>query len=176
MDEDKKKMLVEHLPYEHNMLNRAFEFLTSDAYAAEREDKFKRNAVVEVFWLHARCLIEFYSGSGASANASDFTTERLYPDIRLTKGKPAAANEGEDFSDLINEQICHLKYERVSIPDEKLGGYDLQRVKDTIDRAMKKFQGMLTTEARVVWVDRTPTMKFSLLARSNPPPRFPARR
>ena len=172
LDEDKKRMLAEHLPYEHEMLDRAFEFLTSDAYAAEREDQFKRNAVVEVFWLHARCLIEFYSGSGASANASDFTTERLYPEFRLKKGEPAVANAGEDFSVLINEQVCHLKYERVSVPDEKLGGYDLHRVKDSIDRARRKFEGMLASEARAMWVDRTPATLSTYGAAVEPSSQF----
>jgi hypothetical protein len=159
LDEAKKKMLAEHLPYEHNMLDGAFEFLTSKAHAEERKVPFKRNAVVEVFWLHARNLIEFYRNSGVSACASHFTSKRLSPEFRLNKGgERAVANAGREFSDLINEQVCHLKYERVSIRDEKLGGYDLQRVKDSIDRAMMKFQDMLTPEARAVWVDRTPTV------------------
>ena len=86
LDEDKKKMLAEHLPYEHDMLDKAFEFLTSEAHAAEREDPFKRNPMVEVFWLHARNLIEFYNSPPRySASASDFTTDRLYPDLRLKK-------------------------------------------------------------------------------------------
>jgi hypothetical protein len=87
----------------------------------------------------------------------DFTTDRLYPDLRLKKGGGLAVeNAGEEFCDLINEQVCHLKYERVSVPDAKLGGYDLPLVKSSIDRAMHKFQGMLTPGARAVWKERNP--------------------
>lgn len=159
MDDAQRNLLREHLPYEHDMLDQAFEFLTSGTHAEERVNWFKRNAAINEFWVHARNLIEFYDKPKVhNASASAFTTEPLCPEFRLRKGGPAITNAGMAFSDLINEQVCHLKYERVSVTDEKLGGYDLQRVKESIDRAMKKFQGMLTPEARAVWVDRIPTL------------------
>jgi hypothetical protein len=72
--------------------------------------------MVEVFWLHARNLIEFYNSPPRyRASAPDFTTGRLYPDLRQKKGGGLAVeNAGEDFCNLINEQICHLKYERAA--------------------------------------------------------------
>ncbi len=155
MEEDQINLLEEHLPYEHDMLDAAYEILTANAHTSAPQDWFSRNAAINEFWLHARNLIEFYCNpSGTSASASDFTTEPLRPEFRFKKNAAAVTNAGEDFSTLINEQICHLKYERVTSPDEKLGGYDLQRVKESIDRALNKFQGLLTDEARRVWKER----------------------
>lgn len=55
-------------------------------------------------------------------------------------------NWGMDLVTLMNEQICHLKYERVSKPDEELRGYDIARVKEAIDQA-RKCRNLPTGEA-----------------------------
>lgn len=155
MDESKANLLREHLHYEHDMLDGAFAAMAREGF--EKEEWFIRNAVICEFWVHARNLIEFYGKTeGASASASDFTTELLRPEFRLKKGAPAVQNAGAEFTTLINEQVCHLKYERVSSPDEKLGGYDVERVKDAIDRALRKFESLLTPEAQKIWRKREP--------------------
>ncbi|MBA5775988.1 hypothetical protein H2509_02570 [Stappia sp. F7233] len=158
MDEMKAKLLKEHLPYEHDMLDAAYAFITSDKRnddAKDREQWFLRNAAIVAFWTHARNLIEFYEKSPhASASASDFTTERLWPEFRLKKGQPAEEKAGEELRTLINEQISHLKYERVKAPHDKLGEYDPYNVKTAIDRARRKFECLLTPEAKAIWKNR----------------------
>ena len=152
METDKTKILEEHLPYEHRMLEHAYAFLTSDSYTAMREDWFLRNAVINAFWMHARNLIEFYrNAKDVSASASDYTKTRLDPEFRLKKGEPADDNRGEELTDLINAQIVHLKNERVTKIDEKLGSYEPLRVITAIERARRKFEGLLTDEAATIW-------------------------
>jgi len=51
----------------------------------------------------------------------------------------------------INEQICHLLYERTSSPSQKLEGYTMLRVKQAIDRAVKSFENKLTPENKSIW-------------------------
>jgi hypothetical protein len=151
MNTDRIDLLREHLLYEHDMLTRAYSWLNSPKNLTGNVDLFVRNMAVEVFWLHARNLIEFYDGTQtAGPKASDFTAGKFQANFQLTKGLPADQNAGERFMTLINEQICHLKYERVSNPQEKLGGYDLQRTKEAIDRAQKKFYSELRPDVRTM--------------------------
>jgi hypothetical protein len=149
MDAKYVALLKEHLPYEHRMLDEAHKVITSPSPAL---DWFAKNAAINVFWLHARNLIEFYrSPKSADASASHFTNVNLLPEFKLKKGQPADAKHGQELVTLINEQICHLKYERVTSPNEKLSGYDYTLAKEAIDRARDKFQSSLTDEARRVW-------------------------
>ena len=49
-------ILREHLPYELDMLEKAFVFLHDPQFAAARQDQFAKNAAIEAFWIHARNL------------------------------------------------------------------------------------------------------------------------
>ena len=56
MDTDHQDMLTEHLKYEFDMLDEAYQFLfdaNSGRYDRLREIKFVVNTVVESFWTHA---------------------------------------------------------------------------------------------------------------------------
>jgi hypothetical protein len=57
----------------------------------------------------------------------------------------------------INAQVSHLTYDRKAIEHEKLGGHQMLRVKQSIDREMKRFQERLKPEYRTIWVPRVPS-------------------
>ena len=59
--------------------------------------------------------------------------------------------------DKINQQISHLQYEREKWPQEKLGEWDMLRVKQRIDSEIKCFEASLLSEYRDVWTTRTPS-------------------
>ena len=151
MDDVKARIIKEHLPYELNMLEAAFTFLHSPTYAdRRRKDDVEKNMVIEVFWLHARNLIEFLAHRKTNDNkgvvsAEDFTTGRFYPHMKM-----------KEMDELINAEITHLTYERKSSPEEKIGGYDMLRVKQTIDREIKRFEQALA-EYKSMWVPRVPS-------------------
>jgi hypothetical protein len=154
MEPRKRKLLDEHLPYELDMLDASFDFVVAqNAILATSDDineKAKRNLAIEAFWIHARNLIDFLKlnrkpneGEEGAASAKDFTDASFRSDLQL----------GE-LPDRINEQICHLKYERESEPGQKLGGYDMLRVKQAIDREIRRFEQHLTAESRAIWRPR----------------------
>ena len=149
-DQKKREMLCEHLPYELEMLDSAYCFLHSEADQAERDKSpRKKNAAIEVFWLHARNLDEFvrYSSGTATAAAADFTSGDTFPYEMETR----------DLVDKMNDQICHLKYGRVAGDhQDKLQFFDRDRAKAAIDRAIKLFEENLTVEAEKLWKKRQP--------------------
>jgi hypothetical protein len=149
MDDQKKEMLCEHLPYELDMLDAAYRFLHSAEDRAEREQsRYKTNSAIEVFWLHARNLDEFvrYNSGTAIAAAEDFTSGWFRHEM-----------ETRDLVEKMNDQICHLKYGRVAGDQlDKLRAHDRDRAKAAIDRAIEKFQKNLTPEAKKLWKVREP--------------------
>lgn len=147
MNPDAAAILKEHLPYELNMLDAAFTFLHSPDHAELRRNEFCKNTAIESFWLHARSLIEFLthppSGGGGHVSARDFTT----------KFQPVTIMQ--EIYDKINLGITHLLYGRKSEQGEKLGGYDMLRVKEHIDREIKRFENCLLPEFKQIWSPRT---------------------
>jgi hypothetical protein len=96
MDQPKQDMLTEHLPYELDMLERAYSFLHDPKFLDARTDSFMRNATIEVFWAHVRNLNEFfrYPAGRDHASAADFTKAQ-FPQEIATK----------ELTDRLNEQI-----------------------------------------------------------------------
>lgn len=152
LDDAHYNMLVEHLPYEIDMLRRSFEFLAangrSDIEAAFPNDpivaQYLHNAAAETFWIHARALLEFFRRKsqmeGRVACAQDFT--KTYIEYDLPFG---------NLEDEINEQICHLQYKRYREVDKKIGGYSMERVNEALDRAIQMFEENLTEDASELW-------------------------
>jgi len=98
-DEDVKKakiVLGDSLPYELAMLEAAARYMEEDSFRQLEVDKsyvdaFIRNATIESFWTHARCLIEFFNRKknnnydASSASASDFTSDKYCPSLDMQK-------------------------------------------------------------------------------------------
>lgn len=146
MEDAKRKILEEHLPYELEMLTKAFAFLHDAEHTVARNDSFLKNSAIEVFWVHARDLILFFkrhrnSAASGEVSAKGFTDDSFFPDL---------SGGVDELCDKINEQICHLKYERKT-SDGKLHGYDMLRVKDAIQREMKNFESHLLPECKSFW-------------------------
>ena len=57
----------------------------------------------------------------------------------------------------INAAVSHLLYERKTATEEKLGGYDMLRVKECIDREIEQFEKGMLKEYRAIWTKRNPT-------------------
>jgi hypothetical protein len=164
MNEIESSILKEHLPYELAMLELSFIFLNSDKLTKLRSIDFYKNASVECFWLHARNLIEFLThppsgGHRGTVSARDFAPS-FEPETIM-----------RDMDRRINAGVSHLVYERKSQPEEKLGGYDMLRVKEHIDREIKLFERALLPEYAEIWVPRAPSnwirTEFSLSSTSS---------
>jgi hypothetical protein len=141
-------VLTKHLPYELKMFEACFLRLHDEKFAPLREDTVVKNALVEAFLLHARNLIEFLSnqgkdkGSFKSAVSPRDLAEGYYYDAKLLP-----------IYDEIDRQVSHLQYGHD--PSEKLDGFTMLRVKQTIDAEIKKFQDHLNRNYRAFWKQRT---------------------
>jgi hypothetical protein len=120
-------MLVEHLPYEIDMLRNSYAFLSSTARLKIREAipenagtvTFLNNTVIEAFWIHARCLLEFFQRvsqtEGRTSCAQDFTRDQPTYDLPF-----------ENLTESINNQICHLNYARFRNSSDKIDGFTMR--------------------------------------------------
>jgi hypothetical protein len=149
MHPNAKAVLEEHLPYELNMLQAAYEFLHKDDYADYRNVAFLKNAAIECFWMHARNLLDFLRqpkntshDAKGSVSAKDFTSKFDYQGI------------GDEMNDEINRAFTHLQYGRKSQPQKKPGTFDMLRVKEHIEREIGKFERALTKDYKEAWTPR----------------------
>jgi hypothetical protein len=148
-------MLVEHLPYEIDMLRISYAFLRSTERLKLRESltekteivTFLSNAAIEAFWIHTSCLLEFFRrvshAEGRTACAQDFTNERQPYDLPF-----------DSLEDSINDQICHLHYKRFRDSSNKIDGFTMQRVKEAIERAIVLFESNLKDDFARIWTAR----------------------
>jgi len=63
----------------------------------------------------------------------------------------------KEMDQRINAQVSHLTYERPSSPEQKLGGYEMLRVKEAIDRGVKLFAHALAPEYEGLWIPPVPS-------------------
>jgi hypothetical protein len=147
MEDRKKQLFDEHLPYELEMFEEAARFLMSDECARldrenNKDDWFRANAAVEAFWTHARTLKEFFTQrknpepvqDAHHASAQDFAPD-YWNDLELNA-----------VIDKINAQVSHLNYGRESAPPGKLS-HEMQFVKAAIDKQVRRFQEKLAAAA-----------------------------
>jgi hypothetical protein len=152
MERAAERLLVEHLPYELDMLQHALKFILSDRFTDNPSNKVLRNFTIVAFWTHARNLDEFIAGernkeiSGKTAAARDFTVDEAPFSTKIDKKK-------------VNRQVSHLYYDR-SEPD-KLVVSDMLNVFDSINSAIKEFEGRLTPDAKAKWKPRRPEIFLS---------------
>jgi hypothetical protein len=152
-------MLVEHLKYEFDVLDAAYDFIHGNGHDLEREDWLRINSAIEAFWLHARNLIEFFERRTTGddkgiASAEDFTKRPVQYDLPPKR---------QGIRLMIDQQVCHLQYNRITDADHKsghaptkIGGTEMWQVKGMIDRALTLFQKELTYEGSELWETRSP--------------------
>ena len=149
MEQEKIDVLEEHLPYELDMLEEAmiaWRSLPKPPDDDNNQDWLKRMNVIEVFWVHARVLQEFFknpSSSGAAV-ADDFTVPETVryevPDVEK-----------------IQNQVAHLNYGRPRGDDNaKLSYWDAHLAKESFDRAVTLFESKLNDDAKRYWRKREP--------------------
>ncbi len=89
MDDARKNILTEHLPYEIDLLEYCMEAWCQSAPAskdAPQSDWAKLMMPINGFWLHARNLIEFFTMSASdsrTAAADHFTTKAITTKCRM---------------------------------------------------------------------------------------------
>jgi hypothetical protein len=152
VDAAAKRLLEEHLPYELDMLEWSFAVLHDVRLEEQRKTQAARNAAVECFWTHARNLYEFMTRKRnrtfqGVASAEDFVDGDFWPDLPFN-----------ELDKKMNVQVSHLQYERTQELDGKLGGYDMVRFRDAINRAVARFESQLQHDARSIWKTRTPVV------------------
>jgi hypothetical protein len=139
-------MLLEHLPYELEMLEWSYAALYDDRLAPFRDHMLISNLANESFWLHARNLLEFFkhprNGSEVGvASASDFVKSKKF-DAQL---------DLQALIDDINVQISHLQYGRPSTVEQKLNSARMEHVRGAINSALRRFEADMTDEAKSIW-------------------------
>jgi hypothetical protein len=157
-----KIVLTDALPYEFDMLDAASRYMQTTAFSKLAEPKnqtewLTRNATVESFWTHVRCLLEFFNRdkSGdftpSSASAKDFTDDSFWTSTEMKN----LWGNGK-LSETINEQISHVGFCRKGEQSEKLGPHEMVRVKAIIEKEVREFERCLRGEFRRFWKVRQP--------------------
>jgi len=138
-------LLAKHLPYELDMLEHTLARLL---ILKNNNDVLLRNALIESFWTHVRNLAEFFNqpkGDGVTgiASAQD-----------MTKNDYPRNPELEDFDELINQQITHLRYDRPAFTDDQLDFNEMFLVRGRIERQVEKFQNNIDGKYQKFWKTR----------------------
>jgi len=98
---------LRHIDYEIGMLVES-----ADALLQIEVDEITKNAFIESFATHARCLVSFfYPPSGARANdvlAADFFDPQAAWDV----GRPALPKAMSEARDRADKLLAHLTYDR----------------------------------------------------------------
>jgi hypothetical protein len=142
LNEQEKDALRKHLPYELTMLDYAF--IVAGAEANGDKEKLQRLAAIDNFYMHARCLIEFYQNTynGSKATAMVFTEPQpQYPSFA-------------DFSDALNDQVVHIGWARGEYAAMLFDGANRTIIHSRLATCLTLFQNHLTEEARQVWQRR----------------------
>jgi hypothetical protein len=146
MEQAARRLLERHLPYELNMFERAFEFVSADPLRNDPAASHLRNFAIEAFWTHARNL-NYFMKRAPNKNASGEAAARDFTD----DDQEMKFSLNEELEDKINQQISHLQYERPENEDEQLMLHDMQWVHAGINSCVKEFERRLTSEAREIW-------------------------
>ena len=156
-----KIVLDDALPYELDMLDAAARYMQTDEFSEFTAPKteiewLSCNAIVESFWTHARCLMEFFSRrknqdlSATAASAMDFT-EGFHPSAELEK----LWGPGR-LAETLNEQVSHVGFCGKADQLQKLGASEMVLVKSIIDKEVENFQRTLKREFQPYWKSRQP--------------------
>src|SRR5262249_15225455 len=166
-----KIVLDNALPYELDMLDAAARYMQTDEFSKLTTPKAELewlacNTIIESFWTHARCLMDFFSRrknhdfTASAASAMDFT-EGFQPSSEMEKlwgpGK---------LAEILNEQVSHVGFCRKAEQLQKLGASEMVRVKSVIDKEVGNFERALKREFQPYWKSRQPVRLDSQLLNS----------
>jgi hypothetical protein len=156
-----KIVLDDALPYELDMFDAAARYMQTDEFSklttAKTEIEWLScNAIIESFWTHARCLMDFFSRrknqdfTASAASAMDFT-EGFQPSPEMEEfwgpGKLAEA---------VNEQVSHIGFCKKAEQLQNVGASEMVRVKFIIDKEVQNFERTLKPEFQPYWKSRKP--------------------
>ena len=156
-----KIVLDDALPYELDMFDAAVHYMQTDEFSkltrpTTEIEWLTCNAIIECFWTHARCLIEFFSRrknqdfTASAASAMDFT-EGFHPSSEMeTLWGPGR------LAEILNEQVSHVGFCRKAQQLQKLGTSEMVRVKSIIDKEVENFERTLKREFQPYWKSRQP--------------------
>jgi hypothetical protein len=140
-----RSIIVEHLPYEIDMLRSCFQKLKAladvDPASETQEKRICRCSLIEAFCVHARSLLNFFADTKRTnqtdAIASDFTTG-YDPAFDLTLNP---------LRTKLNKQLFHLTTDRTTVTAEKFDvGKDGLELLKYIEPAIKRFTNRLTPD------------------------------
>jgi hypothetical protein len=166
-----KIVLDDALPYELDMLDAAARYMQTDEFSKLTKPKTEIewltcNAIIESFWTHARCLMDFFSRrknqdfTASAASAMDFT-EGFQPSSEMEElwgpGK---------LAEVLNEQVSHVGFCKKAEQLQRLGASEMVRVKSIIDKEVGNFERTLKRQFQPYWKPRQPVRLDSQLLNS----------
>jgi hypothetical protein len=157
-------VLSDALPYELAMLEAAARYMEDEAFAKLPVDTdciagLTRNAIIECFWTHARCLIEFFNRTennnkytASAASVKDLTKADYWPSGDMEKLSEKHKEDGATpICTQINEQISHVGFCRKTEQWNKLSAERMRDVKAKINKETERFSQKLRPEFRHYW-------------------------
>ncbi|MGJ5135703.1 hypothetical protein [Bradyrhizobium oligotrophicum] len=141
-----KEIISHHIPYEVRMMRQTYVML-SDGSACLWLSQTIINALIESFSIHARSLIEFFSGkdspSGGMAYAKHFAKDGYEP---CSEDGP-----GVSFKHKLNAQIAHPSYWRTSNDEEKLSAKDRAALMQFVEGELVRLSSTMKENFKPHW-------------------------
>jgi hypothetical protein len=142
LNEQQKETLRTHLPYELTMLDYAF--MIAGAEAKTDDEKMQRLAAIDNFYLHARCLMEFYKNWFHTSKASAITFTKV--EVNYAKF--------DDVWETINDQVAHIGWARGEHAEKLFDSANRTDLHNRLWSCLCLFQDNLTDEAAEIWQRR----------------------
>lgn len=136
------EILKTHYVYEIDMLQKTYVYLANGKFAL---DTVAENALIELFCIHARQLIEFFAKkSSANRFRADSYAETNYDRLRADDAPL------KTLCMKLHKQIAHLDspQERTSDPREKIGRHERDQLLTILKEQSKDFSEKLKAEYR----------------------------
>ena len=142
-------MFYQPVEYERENAPEAFKYelgmfrlaITRRSNEQNKQDKFISNALLECALLHARNLLEFFTGKISHKNDNIIASHFV--------DKPPKLPYLESLRNDINKRLSHLTYTRVKAGKE----WDLPKISDEIEAAHAEFLNFLPEEDRSKWLE-----------------------
>ncbi|MDF0585039.1 hypothetical protein [Bradyrhizobium yuanmingense] len=140
------QVIGHHIPYEVRMMRQTYAML-ADGATCLWFSQTVLNALIESFAIHARSLIEFFSGdhspSDNTAAAMHFAKSTFTP---CSEEGPSRTLLGK-----LNAQIAHPSYSRSDKPEDKLTAVDRTELMQFIEKELNRFSQEIKTTYEKHW-------------------------
>jgi hypothetical protein len=140
------QVIGHHIPYEVRMMRQTY-LMLSDGAACLWVSQTVINALIESFCIHARSLIEFFSGNESPSDHTSAAKHFAQPDYEPCPDY----GQSRDLNGKLNSQIAHPSYSRTDKVNGKLSAANRTALMKFIESEIERFSNKLKENYRAHW-------------------------